>query len=366
MVTPSLNQGKFIDRTIRSVLEQGYPNLEYVIVDGGSSDETVEVIRRYEDRVNWWISEPDKGQADAINRGIANTSGNIVAYLNSDDYYLPGAFDAAVAALARSDRSWVAGAAMDLDEAGCPAGTPGTDAAGVIRPALPSAWEDTPRGRQWWLLTPWHVPQPAVFWRREMFTRHGLFRADMHYAFDAEFMIRLALAGEMPELLPDQNLAVRLHHSGAKSADASRWSPEVTLIVDQYSPVLTGKERRRLPIVRMLRDRSVSGNAIRAGLRGWRRMTHGAYHCRMALRRTVNLLLRTGGDLLEHVPERIRPPIRMRDRRQAIPAAGPRRVTGPLPQPIPVPTDDPAARGAALMGGKGPPDTRQRADSLVE
>ena len=90
IVTPSLRQGRFIERTIYSVLSQGYPDLEYVVQDGGSDDGTVEVLRRYEDGLAGWVSEPDGGQGDAVNRGFARTRGEIMAYLNSDDLLLPG------------------------------------------------------------------------------------------------------------------------------------------------------------------------------------------------------------------------------------------------------------------------------------
>lgn len=90
IVTPSYNQGQFIEETIRSVLLQGYPNLEYIIIDGGSSDNSVEIIEKYEQYLSYWVSEPDKGPTDAINKGWQKTTGEIIAYLNSDDAYLPG------------------------------------------------------------------------------------------------------------------------------------------------------------------------------------------------------------------------------------------------------------------------------------
>src|SRR5690242_3069828 len=92
IVTPSFNQGKFIEATILSVLDQNYPNLEYIVIDGGSTDETVDIIRRYEGRITYWESEGDRGQVHAINKGIERSTGDIFGFINSDDLYLPGTF----------------------------------------------------------------------------------------------------------------------------------------------------------------------------------------------------------------------------------------------------------------------------------
>src|SRR5581483_11642422 len=97
-------------RTLRSVLDQEYPDLEYIVVDGGSTDDTVSILQRYDDRIAYWTSEPDRGQTDAINKGLARATGDVVAYINSDDYYLPGAFDAALPLFADQAVDWVAGA----------------------------------------------------------------------------------------------------------------------------------------------------------------------------------------------------------------------------------------------------------------
>jgi Glycosyl transferase family 2 len=245
IITPSLNQGAFLERAIRSVLDQGYENLEYVIVDGGSSDGSVEIIKRYEDRLAWWVSEPDAGQSDAINKGLAGTTGEVVGYLNSDDYYLPGAFTTAIAALQQTDARWVAGAARCVDEHDRPVGV------GVWQPTQPSECELWLRGRHWWAVRTWCVPQPSAFWRRELFDEYGPFRRDMHFAFDAEFFLRLAYAGELPELVPDV-ISARVEHSAQKSADMKRWDPERERIVEILRPQLSRRERRRLAVARAL------------------------------------------------------------------------------------------------------------------
>src|SRR5438132_13711050 len=92
VVTPSFNQAEFLERTLRSVLDQGYPNLEYVVIDGGSTDGSVDTIRRYADRLAYWVAQPDSGQYDAINKGFQRTSGEVMAWINSDDKYAPWAF----------------------------------------------------------------------------------------------------------------------------------------------------------------------------------------------------------------------------------------------------------------------------------
>jgi glycosyltransferase involved in cell wall biosynthesis len=233
IITPSFNQAAFIERTIESVLGQGYENLEYMIVDGGSKDGSVDVIRRYEDRLAWWVSEPDEGQTDALNKGLARASGDIVAYINSDDYYLPGAFEAAVGELAHTDALWAAGAARFVDADDTP-----TE---IWWPRRPTD------NRIWWILGPWGVPQAATFWRREVFERFGHFRRDMHYVFDTEFGLRLALAGALPHTF-DRELAVRVVHPAAKSWNPKEFEREQRRFRQLFRDQLTARERLALRV----------------------------------------------------------------------------------------------------------------------
>jgi glycosyltransferase involved in cell wall biosynthesis len=302
VITPTYNQAQFIERTIQSVLEQGYPNLEYVIVDGGSTDGTVDVIRRYEEHLAWWVSEPDKGQTDAINKGIERTSGEVVAYINSDDYFLPGAFDRAIELLESTDAMYVGGAVLDLDTEGRL-----TEIA-MWRPEPPERYEEHfPRGRQWWLVVPFYLPQSSVFWRREVFESHGMFSPDLHYVFDGEFMCRLALAGEKLVLIPGEALSVRGVHEEQKSHEPLKFRREINTFPTRLGHSLTRWERLKLrPVLALHRMRVYS----------YRDQLGGRWLGRWLLDYVFAPVVRFAGDLLEHVPARVRPPIRSRDRRR--------------------------------------------------
>ena len=246
IITPSLNQGAFLERTLLSVLDQGYEPIEYFVVDGGSTDGSVDILRRYDDRLTWWVSEPDRGQTDAINKALRRATGDVIAYINSDDYYLPGAFAAATEALrVNPGARWVVGrCAFIYSHSGERV---------VWTPEQPK------RMRSTWVLAPWGVPQASTFWRREVFDELGLFREDMHYTFDTEFGLRLALNGHLP-LTIEPELAVRFLHDDAKSADRSRWQAEEARFPALFANLLTPTERAALQVTRI------------AGRAGWFRL----------------------------------------------------------------------------------------------
>ena len=177
IITPSYNQGRYLERTIRSVLEQRRP-FEYLVMDGGSSDESVEILQRYSAELQW-VSEPDRGQADAVNKGLARASGDIIGWLNSDDIFYPGAVAAAADFLMRRpDIDVVYGNGNHIDEHDR-----------IIEPYPTEDW-DFERLKERCFLC-----QPAVFFRRRLVERFGPLGVHWRYALDYEYWLRLGKSG---------------------------------------------------------------------------------------------------------------------------------------------------------------------------
>jgi glycosyltransferase involved in cell wall biosynthesis len=194
IVTPTLNQGQFIEATIRSVREQTYQHFEHIVVDGGSADGTLDILRLNEGTYPMrWISEPDRGMYDAINKGMAMANGDILAYLNSDDLYFPWTLEAVVEAFEQHpDADVVYGDAMGISPTG----------------RLDLRFQ--PPHRYGFLLHASSYVQPAVFWRRAVAERVGRFDASMRLAGDLDFLLRIGRAGRFVRL--DEMLAIERDH----------------------------------------------------------------------------------------------------------------------------------------------------------
>lgn len=215
IITPSFNQAQFLEETLRSVLEQGYPNLEYIVIDGASTDGSVDIIRKYADRLTYWVSEPDHGQAEAINKGFARAHGEIVAWLNSDDVYRPGALAAAAAALqANPQLGFVFSDVQAID------------ADGQVTNLM--------RFGDWGLdeLMCFNIiGQPGVFMRHSALEKAGGMDANFHYLLDHQLWLRIAERSPV-HYLPVTLAAGRFHAAAKNVAHADRFGQEAYAIVE--------------------------------------------------------------------------------------------------------------------------------------
>ena len=211
IVTPSYNQARFLESTIQSVLGQDYPNLEYLIADGGSTDGSADLIRRYAGRLAWWVSEKDKGQTDAINKGFAHARGEILAWLNSDDTYEPGAVRQAVEFLqAHPEVGMVYGDANFID------------GDGQVIGRFPAAQTDYRRLRRGYV----HIPQQASFWRAALWRQVGPLDPSFYFAMDYDLWTRLAARAPLV-YVPRVWANFRLHTQGKTITADDRCWPEM-------------------------------------------------------------------------------------------------------------------------------------------
>lgn len=206
LITPSYNQGDFLARTLMSVLDQNYPNLEFLVFDGGSTDNSVEIIREYADHLTHWESERDRGQSHAINKGFERASGDIIGWLNSDDTLLPGALQAVIETFAQHPEAGaVYGNFIYVDE----------DDHFMHRRHVFSRFSYNT------LLHHDYLGQPAVFWRKEVLSEIGPLNEGLHYGMDWDFFLRMRRATKMVHV--KQDLATfRLHKASKTSAEGDQ------------------------------------------------------------------------------------------------------------------------------------------------
>jgi len=236
IVTPSYNQGRFLEETITSVLSQGYQPLEYMIIDGGSTDESVDIIKRYEDKIDYWVSEKDRGQVHALNKGLERATGDIFAFINSDDVYFPGTFDTVMKYFEEHPQSeWVCGDTEMFGEG---------HETRLISTVVPTSAAHV-------LAWAYRAPQPGHFWKTSI-VRRG-FQEKWNYDFDHDMYVRLLLDGHKCEYIPMRMAGYRLHEVSKTVAEGHRQIEEFDRIAEFYESQLQGSDRRWCRATRFLR-----------------------------------------------------------------------------------------------------------------
>jgi glycosyltransferase involved in cell wall biosynthesis len=279
VVTPSFNQARFLEATLRSVLEQDYPNIEYLVVDGASTDGSVDILNRYAHRLTWWVSEKDSGQSEAINKGLQRARGEIVGWLNSDDMYLPGAVTAAVAAFrSRPDVAVVYGDALAIDTDGRPF--------------------NIMHARQYSLIDLMAfniICQPAAFMHRSVLEQVHYLNPAYHMLMDHLLWMNMARLAPLVHV-PQTWAAARYHDQAKNRLHSVDFGREAWELIDEmkadpkFAGILAANEKRIMAGVNRfdafyLTDAGQSRQALQAYARAF------GQHPRTALRDWKHILL---------------------------------------------------------------------------
>ncbi|MEP6617714.1 MAG: glycosyltransferase family 2 protein [bacterium] len=226
IVTSSFNHGHFLAETLRSVRDQGRDDVEHIVIDGGSTDGTVEILREFDGSLAYWVSAPDAGQPAAWNEGVRRSRGDVLGFLNSDDLYLPGGLDE-IARLAdhRPDADWLIGGTAYFGDG------PGLEYPGLA----PACATDI-------LYFNAYAPQPGHFWRRSLLDRVGPFDETLHYTFDFDYVMRCVLAAHVAVATPRLVAKFRFHAASKSVAGREIQLAEGSTLEAKYWPEVERRE----------------------------------------------------------------------------------------------------------------------------
>lgn len=282
VVTPSYNQEQFLEEAIRSVLLQNYPNLEYILIDGGSTDGSVEIIQKYESYLNFWVSESDDGQSHAINKGFAQSSGHILCWINSDDMLKPGALELVAKTLKDiSMASWLVGSSELINTEGL-----------LIENRTPSenitheiilSWSEN------WF------PQQSTFWTRAMWNGTGPLNEILHYAMDYALWLNM-LECATPIVTKEILSAYRFHIDAKTGANGAKKCNEMIFVLEEYLKYNLNAKCTKLAVERSIAEIALHSANQHLYYRG--NYTEAKQLLGFAIQKYPQLLLSTKGILI--------------------------------------------------------------------
>jgi len=255
VVTPSFNQARYLEETLRSVLSQRDQIHEYFVIDGGSTDRSVDIIRKYAAAIDYWTSEKDRGQSDAIQKGFNRATGDVIAWLNSDDVYLPGAIAKVRQAFERHPQWDVITSDYVLID-------------GQTR--LTGLYRRPPQSRSWARWGQWLICQQGCFFRRSLFEKAGGLDLSLHCMMDADLWARFFRLGANWGHSGDYLAAFRWHQESKTMSWSRSWEEDGAVMRQRYPEFHPGALRRRLGRIGYLFRQAVSGRQLRATWDTWR------------------------------------------------------------------------------------------------